>query len=249
MIPNERLFGLIGYPLSHSFSKKYFTEKFMENKISNCRYELFPISSIALLKNIIDDHPTLCGLNVTIPYKESVFPFLDKVSVQVQEIGACNCIRIRNGILEGFNTDVIGFERMLLPFIQPHHQRALILGTGGAAKAVAWVLNKIGINFLYVSREADNQKISYQEVDSHIMRDYSIVINTTPLGMSPSLEACPDIPYSDATAQHLFVDLIYNPSKTKFLGLAEKQGASIVNGLEMLIIQAEESWKIWNEKI
>ena len=246
MLNPERVFGLIGFPLSHSFSKKYFTEKFQKENIPGCHYELFPIESVSEVRNIIGTNPAICGLNVTIPYKETVIPYLDYMTDTVRQIGACNCIKITDGKLTGHNTDVIGFEKMLLPFIKTYHDKALVLGTGGAAKAVAWVFHKLGIEYKYVSRESGENKISYRDIDIHLMNICKIVVNTTPLGMAPNLDGVPDIPFDLISERHLFVDLIYNPAKTRFLSMAEKNGATIVNGMEMLIIQAEESWKIWN---
>ncbi|MFN9710670.1 MAG: shikimate dehydrogenase family protein [Bacteroidota bacterium] len=243
---SDRIFGLIGYPLSHSFSKKYFTEKFNKENIPHTSYELFEIQSIADLKIILEHNPTLCGLNVTIPHKETVIPYLNNVSDAVLKIGACNCIKIENGNLIGYNTDVVGFEKMLIPYLKPHHTKALILGTGGAAKAVAWVMNKFNIEFLYVSRQEGEKKIAYSAIDKNVMNAHTLIINTTPLGMSPNTDKAPEIPYNFITAKHLCVDLIYNPPKTKFLELSEHEGATILNGQEMLVIQAEESWKIWN---
>jgi shikimate dehydrogenase len=242
----ERLFGLIGYPLSHSFSKKYFSEKFEKENITGCRYELFPIEFVSQLNKIIENNPALCGLNITIPHKETVITYLNDMTDAVCEIGACNCIRIHEGKLTGYNTDVIGFENMLLPHLQSQHQKALILGTGGAAKAVAWVFRKLRIEYAYVSRSAGNNRLAYTDLDTDIMNRHKIVVNTTPLGMSPNTEAMPEISFEDVSKEHLFVDLIYNPLKTRFLHNAQQKGATIVNGLEMLIIQAEESWKIWN---
>jgi shikimate dehydrogenase len=243
----ERLYGLIGYPLSHSFSKRYFTEKFEKENIAGCRYELFPIKSVNDLRNIIHNNPTLCGLNVTIPYKETVIPFLHNMTDAVHQIGACNCIQIFDGKLTGYNTDVIGFEKMILPYLKPYHSKALILGTGGAAKAVAWVFNKLGLEYIYVSRDAGMNKISYSDIDASLMDAHKIVVNTTPLGMAPNTEGVPEIPFDYISSEHLFIDLIYNPAKTRFLSIAEQKGATIVNGMEMLIIQAEEAWKIWNQ--
>ncbi len=239
-------FGLIGYPLSHSFSKNYFTKKFEQEKIADCRYELYPIESIAELSKLLQHEKELQGLNVTIPYKETVIPFLHHVSQAVQEIGACNCIRIKNGQLEGFNTDVIGFEQTLQPLLRPQHTKALILGTGGAAKAVAWVLQQKGIHYQYVSRTPGKDRITYDELNAAVMNSHTIIINTTPLGMQPNIHQKPSLPYNLLTPQQLCYDLIYNPSKTNFLLEAEKQDAVIKNGEDMLIIQAEESWKIWN---
>jgi shikimate dehydrogenase len=243
---HERLFGLIGFPLSHSFSKKYFTDKFERESITDCRYELFPIEAIQLLPQIISANPSIRGLNVTIPYKESVIPYLHGISKEVSEIGACNCIDICEGRLTGHNTDVIGFEKMLLPFLRPHHQQALILGTGGAAKAVAWVLNKLHITCQYVSRKAGIDQLSYENLNESILDTHHLIVNTTPLGMWPNLEETPSVPFTFISDKHLCVDLIYNPEKTKFLYESERRGAAIVNGMDMLIIQAEESWQIWN---
>lgn len=239
-------FGLIGYPLSHSFSGNYFNRKFQEEGISDCSYELYPISSITELNAVLEEEVNLRGLNVTIPYKEAVLPFLDQVSTAVEEIGACNCINIKNGKLIGHNTDVIGFEQTLVPLLQPHHHKALVLGTGGAAKAVAWVLQKLKIEFAYVSRHPGQDQLSYEQLNAGVLEDFNVIINTTPLGMQPNINQKPSLAYTYLSDQYLCYDLIYNPDKTAFLLEAEKQGAVIKNGLEMLMIQAEESWKIWN---
>lgn len=239
-------FGLIGYPLSHSFSKKYFTEKFAAEGISGCNYELYPIESIDLFPSLLQDIAGLQGLNVTIPYKESVLPFLHKQSAAVQEIGACNCIRINNGKLTGFNTDVVGFRQSIEPLLQSHHKNALVLGTGGAAKAVVWVLKQLGIAYSYVSRTKAEGVLGYDDITAEVLKQYPLVINTTPLGMQPNVLAKPSLPYEAVTEDFLFYDLVYNPAKTAFLEAAEQQGAVIKNGADMLIIQAEESWKIWN---
>lgn len=241
-----RQFGLIGYPLSHSFSKKYFTEKFAAEGISGCNYELYPIESIDLFPSLLQDIAGLQGLNVTIPYKESVLPFLHKQSAAVQEIGACNCIRINNGKLTGFNTDVVGFRQSIEPLLQSHHKNALVLGTGGAAKAVVWVLKQLGIAYSYVSRTKAEGVLGYDDITAEVLKQYPLVINTTPLGMQPNVLAKPSLPYEAVTEDFLFYDLVYNPAKTAFLEAAEQQGAVIKNGADMLIIQAEESWKIWN---
>lgn len=241
-----RLFGLIGYPLTHSFSKKYFTEKFEKLGIADCRYENFPISNIQDIKSILSSNPALEGLNVTIPYKESVTGYLDEMTDVVKRIQACNCIRIINGKLKGFNTDTIGFEKTLLTKLQPSHTNALILGTGGAAKAVEFVLQKLKINFRYVSRKPSVNNFSYEQVTPEIIAKYTLIINTTPLGMYPNPVQAPPIPYEELTANHLLYDLVYNPEKTLFLEKAERKGATIMNGYEMLLLQAEESWNIWN---
>lgn len=245
MIFQSNLYGLIGYPLSHSFSKKYFTEKFAKENITDCIYELFPIESIDALPKLLSVHPNLRGLNVTIPYKELVLPYLHHYTESVHEIGACNCILIQRGEMIGHNTDVIGFEKMLTPHLKPHHRSALILGTGGAAKAVAWVLQKNNISYRYISRSKNENVLKYEEIDQYIIEQNTLIINTTPLGMSPEIDAFPPLPYHYLTNLHLCIDLIYNPSKTRFMEMAEAHGASILNGMEMLIIQAEESWVIW----
>ena len=241
-----RLFGLIGYPLSHSFSKKYFAEKFEREGLSDCRYELFPLASIDELPQLLSSNPDLCGLNVTIPYKEQVLPFLDEEAEVVRNIRASNCILIENGKLKGNNTDVTGFERALEEFLQPHHAKALILGTGGAAKAVEYVLEKRGIAFQYVSRKFSAHTLSYEQVTPDVIGKHTLIINSTPLGMYPHTDEAPPIPYESLTPSHYLFDLIYNPEKTLFLQKGEDKGAAIKNGSEMLIIQADESWRIWS---
>lgn len=240
-----RQFGLIGYPLSHSFSKNYFSQKFIDEGIANCNYELYPIKSIDEFPALLKTVPDLNGINVTIPYKEAILPFLNEVSAAVTEIGACNCIRVQNGHLTGFNTDAAGFEQTILPLLKPHHQKALILGTGGASKAVAWVFSKLGIEYTYVSREAKEGHFTYDELDG-LIDQYQVIVNTTPLGMQPNINQKPSLPYKKLNSQYLCYDLIYNPAKTAFLQQAELYGAVIMNGSGMLQIQAEESWKIWN---
>lgn len=242
-----RKFGLIGYPLGHSFSGKYFTEKFHRANIYDCVYSNFEIASIAELPEILKD-PELEGLNVTIPYKESVIPFLHAKDPVVEEIAACNCIRIAKGELTGYNTDVIGFENSLIEKLTAKDTRALILGTGGSSKAVAWVLRKKGIKFLFVSRNksiGDNQ-ITYKELSQEIVDTHPLIINTTPLGMEPKTGDFPLIPYQWIGPDHYLFDLIYNPVKTLFLEKGEDAGARIKNGSDMLTIQAEASWTIWN---
>lgn len=243
----SRVFGLIGYPLHHSFSEKYFSEKFAKENISDCRYELFPIKSIDELKQLVRSLPALKGLNVTIPYKQQVIRYLTDTSEIPDGIRACNCIKIQDKQLIGFNTDHIGFEKSLTPLLKPHHKKALILGTGGAAESVAYVLKKSGIPYSFVSRSPQYASIfTYREINAKKLKDYTIIINTSPLGMYPDVDNCPDLPYSALTEKHLLYDLIYNPAKTLFLVKGERQGAVIKNGEEMLAIQAEESWKIWN---
>lgn len=242
-----RVFGLIGYPLSHSFSQKYFDEKFRKEGLTGCRYELFPIQSIDELKKILQKHPDLEGLNVTIPYKQQVLSWLYSNADIPEGIRACNCIKISEGKLLGYNTDVTGFEKSLIPLLQPWHKKALVLGNGGATVAVIYVLKKLNIDFEIVSRSLHNgSTLTYGEVNEEVMNQNLIVINTTPVGMYPQTDQCPDVPYQHITDKHLLYDLVYNPAKTLFLQKGEQGGATIKNGEEMLILQAEESWRIWN---
>ncbi len=240
------LFGLIGYPLTHSFSKNYFTEKFKKEGIENCRYENFQLATIKDLSKVIDENPDLQGLNVTIPHKESVLQFLNERDELVKQTGACNCIKIVNGKLIGYNTDVIGFEKSLLNKLKPAHKNALILGTGGAAKAVEFVLRKIGIHYKYVSRYPSVKNLSYEQLTPDLVKKNTLIINTTPLGMYPKVTEAPPLLYDAITQKHFLFDLIYNPEKTLFLKKGEERGAVIQNGYDMLVYQAEESWKIWS---
>lgn len=242
-----RVFGLIGYPLSHSFSLKYFTDKFHQERILNCRYALFPIQSIDNFRPLIHSLPSLAGLNVTIPYKQQVIRYLHSTIGIPHELHACNCIKIENKKLIGYNTDWIGFEKSLLPLLQPHHKKALVLGTGGASEAVIYVLKKLGIEYRLVSRSPRQASIlTYNELTSNKIKSFQLIINTTPLGMYPAIHNCPDLPYQSLTSDHLLYDLVYNPEKTLFLEKGEHHGATIKNGNEMLQLQAEESWRIWN---
>lgn len=239
-----RRFGLIGYPLTHSFSKRYFEEKFMREGL-HCSYELFPIPSIDQLETILDSTPGLTGLNVTIPYKQSVLQYLD--TFRVEGLKACNCIHISNGKLTGFNTDITGFENSLLPLLKSHHNKALVLGNGGAAAAVIFVLQKLGISFKIVSRKLhDGSNLTYDMLKEHHIIEHKLIINTTPLGTFPDVTSFPDIPYRYIGSDHLLYDLVYNPAETSFLKQGKQRGATIKNGYEMLVLQAEESWKIWN---
>ncbi len=243
-----KLYGLTGFPLGHSFSKKYFEEKFEKENISDAAFKLFSIESVEEIKNILEDNKTLQGLAVTIPYKETIMQFLTNISPEATAIGAVNCIRIKEGKTTGYNTDVIGFEKSLKPLLKQYHKHALLLGTGGASKAVQFVLNKLGIDFLLVSRIKDAEKniLSYEDINAAILQKFSLIINTTPLGMSPNEVEMPSLPYHLLNAKHLLYDLIYKPEKTRFLKAGEEQGCTIKNGFEMLILQAEENWKIWN---
>lgn len=247
---SNRLFGLIGHPLTHSFSKKYFTEKFLNENIEGCSYELFDINDINLLPEIVAAHPYLKGLNVTIPYKKQVIPFLTDTTNLPKGLIACNCIKIDNGNLTGYNTDVVGFEQSFTPLLQPHHNKALVLGNGGATGAVTFVLEKLNIPYSIVSRQpAGNGTIEYKHITADVMEAATIIINTTPLGTYPDVENRPDIPYQYLTPRHYLYDLVYNPAKTLFLQSGEAAGAAIKNGADMLVIQAEESWKIWNKNL
>ena len=242
------IYGLIGRSLGHSFSEKYFSEKFEKENIKDCVYRNFEIKDLEKEIPSLKSNPEIKGLNVTIPYKTGMISFLDEKSEEVASINACNCIKITNGNWKGFNTDIIGFEKSFTPHLKSFHQQALILGTGGASKAVEFVLQKLKINYLKVSRQKSDQRntITYEEIAEKGLKDFQIVINTTPLGTFPKVDERPPLPYEQITNQHYFFDLIYNPAKTLFLSLAEKNGAAIENGAKMLEIQAEESWKIWN---
>ena len=241
-----RVFGLLGKTLKHSFSKAYFTNKFSELKLSDCSYENFELNSISELQELLSSNPSIQGLNVTIPYKQDVIPFLHEQNEIVRNVKACNCIKIVDDKLHGFNTDVIGFQQSLKKLLEPHHRKALILGTGGSSKAVEYALKHLGIDYLFVSRSKKEQVISYNELTQEILSNHSVIINTSPSGMYQNVTEAPQIPYQFITSQHLLFDLIYNPEKTIFLQRGEQQGAKICNGAEMLILQAEESWRIWN---
>ncbi len=246
----RRLFGLIGYPLSHSFSKKYFAEKFAREGIDDAFYELFPIERAEMLPDLIAQHPNLVGLNVTIPYKQAVIPYMDELGAGAAAVGAVNTIKITTTGLKGFNSDVYGFEQSLLKSFRSMPQRpgaALILGTGGAAKAVAYVLDKLGISYKYVSRNAKEGMLSYSDLDEYVIREHQLIINTTPLGMSPNVDTFPPVPYEFAGNKHLFFDLVYNPRETAFLKKAAARGSYIENGLDMLYGQAERSWEFWQQ--
>jgi shikimate dehydrogenase len=239
-------YGLIGFPLTHSLSGQYFTNKFIEEGIEDCIYERFSIPSIDDLHIILNTHPDLCGFNITIPYKKEVLAFLTERSKAVEEVGACNCVKIEDGKLIGYNTDVIGFENSLVPFLKPTHNQALVLGTGGAALAIVYVLQKLGIDFKYVSRTATGDQFAYNHLDASVMAAYTLIINTTPLGMFPNIEACPGIPYELLTPAHHLFDLTYNPAASRFLAKGKQMGATIQNGQQMFVEQAEQSWRIWN---
>ncbi|GAB2825300.1 shikimate dehydrogenase family protein [Ferruginibacter profundus] len=242
-----KVYGIIGYPLGHSFSKKYFTEKFIAEGIADCAYEVFPLQSIEELRPLLVKNPALCGLNITIPHKQSVLAYLDDRPHLPATLSACNCIRIKDGKLSGYNTDIIGFEKSLLPQLKNYHTHALILGNGGAAEAVKFVLNKLNIGFKVVSRKLhEGSDLTYADLDEKIINEHLLIINTTPLGTFPNVDECPAIPYNYLTSKHFLYDLVYNPYKTLFLQKGEEHGAATKNGYDMLVIQAEESWRIWN---
>jgi len=237
-------YGLIGRNISYSFSKMYFTQKFKTLHLHDCEYSNFDMQTIKEFPEVIAKG--VKGLNITIPYKEQVIHFLDDIDKEALEIGAVNTIKISNNKIKGFNTDVYGFEESLKPLLQKHHTKALVLGTGGASKAVTFVLKKLSIDYLVISRNPIKNQISYQEITKSILKEYTVIINCTPLGTYPEVAICPDIPYRYIMDKHLLYDLIYNPIKSKFLSKGEERGASISNGLKMLELQAEKSWEIWN---
>lgn len=242
-------YGLIGYPLGHSFSRNYFNEKFDREGI-NAQYVNFEVPEIGMLPRVLGDNKNLKGLNVTIPYKQSVIAFLDVIDEEAQQIGAVNTVKVGdNGVLKGFNTDVYGFVESLKPLISgDKHSRALVLGTGGASKAVCFGLKQLDIEVTNVSRQGRPEVMSYGELTENIVNEHTVIVNTTPLGMYPKVSECPLIPYEGIGDKHVCFDLIYNPSETLFMKLAAERGAKVSNGLKMLHLQAERAWQIWNEK-
>lgn len=244
----RKRFGLVGRNINYSFSKGYFTDKFNSENFEGCTYENFDIQEIDGFTEIIKNTSDLKGLNVTIPYKEAVIPFLDKLSKKAALIGAVNTIKItKKGKLKGYNTDYYGFKKSLEPLLKSHHKKALILGTGGASKGVAFALDELDIPYTFVSREAKENAIDYNRINATTFDNFQIIINSTPVGTSPNTEAYPLIPYEYFTKNHIAFDLIYNPAETQFLKKAKEQGAQIKNGLDMLIFQAEKAWDIWNK--
>ncbi len=242
-------YGLIGHPLTHSFSKKYFTEKFEREQIPNCVYELFDLSEINELPGVLEKYPNLQGLNVTIPYKQQVFSFLDEIDEKAKRIGAVNVIKIENGKLKGYNSDYYGFQNALTKWVGNNkiHQ-ALILGTGGASKAIKCALEDLNISVQSVSRSAGQEAISYSSLNdvSFDINEYPLIVNCTPLGTYPHTDTCPDIPYQKLSAKHFLFDLVYNPEVTLFMQKGIDRQAQVKNGYEMLVLQAEKSWEIWN---
>lgn len=243
-------YGLIGFPLGHSFSRSYFNERFRKERI-NAEYLNFEIPTIENFPDILKNNPSLKGLNVTIPYKEKIIPYLDELSIEASSIKAVNVIKIikNNDKTEliGHNTDVIGFTQSLKPLLKPHHTKALVLGTGGASKAVCHGLNLLGIDYQYVSRHESETAISYEQLTPQIMAEHEVIVNCTPIGMYPHTEECPNIPYEQLTPNHLLFDLIYNPDVTLFMKKGIQQGAIAKNGLEMLKLQAIAAWEIWQK--
>lgn len=240
------MYGLVGRILKHSFSKDYFTAKFQSLALNDHAYKNFEISGIEQIDQVFGT-ADLKGINVTIPYKELIIPYLDELDSDAKAIGAVNCVKITKGKKKGFNTDYYGFKQSIKPFLEPKHERALILGTGGSSKAVAYALKSIGVEVYYVSREkkAEPNLFLYKDLNEIILRSFKLIVNTTPLGLYPSVAECPELPYELIGADHLCYDLIYNPEETLFLKKAKEKGAVTINGLSMLQLQAEKSWEIW----
>ena len=244
-------YGLLGYPLGHSFSRNYFNQKFEAERI-DAEYLNFEIPEIKEIKNVIKENPELNGLNVTIPYKEQGIPYLDDLDEDARLIGAVNVIKFSKGLfgkvkLKGYNSDIIGFKQSIEPLLKEHHRKALILGTGGASKAVFQGLKQLGVASTFVSRKAKEYCITYEEITPKVMEQYTVIVNTTPLGMYPNVNACPDIPYDLLTSDHLLYDLLYNPDETLFMRKGKEKGAVVKNGLEMLLLQAFAAWEIWQK--
>ena len=241
---------MIGYPLGHSFSRNFFNQKFVDEGI-DAVYENFEIPSIEMFLEVLEATATLRGLNVTIPYKEKVISYLDVLSPEARTIGAVNVIKVehkdKQRVLKGYNTDVIGFIRSIEPMIEPHHKKALVLGTGGASKAVCYGLRQLNIEPVLVSRYQRPGTIQYKDITQEVVKEYNVIVNSTPCGMYPKVDDCPDLPYEALTSENLLYDLVYNPDQTTFMKRGAAQGAAVKNGLEMLLIQAQTGWDIWNE--
>ncbi len=240
-------FGLVGKNISYSFSKGYFTDKFSDLGLKGYSYENFDLQHINELPELLTSNPEVMGLNVTIPYKQEVIAYLDELDTQAEEIGAVNTIKFDGKRLIGYNTDAYGFQKSIEPFLKSHHTKALILGTGGASKAIAFVLGQLGIGVTYVSRNPDATQIGYDDLNRSVLENHLVLVNCTPLGTYPNVDQKPDIPYTHITEQHLLFDLIYNPENTAFLKEGKQQGADIVNGLGMLQLQADRAWEIWRQ--
>lgn len=247
----KRLYGLIGYPLGHSFSKDFFNNKFLSEGI-DAEYMNFEIEDIHELKTILRAYPNLCGLNVTLPHKVDVIPLLDSITANARNIGAVNVIKFKKGRfnrlhLEGHNSDITGFKESIAPLLNESHQKALILGTGGASKAIYHGLKQLGVEPLYVSRTPKKETITYTDITEEMMKEYTVIVNTTPLGMYPNTHSCPAIPYEYISSQHILYDLLYNPDETLFMKKGKEHNATVKNGLEMLLLQAFASWEIWSK--
>lgn len=241
-----RQFGLIGRKLGHSFSRKYFSEKFQRENI-DANYTLIEIDEVAAIRDIVNSDSSLCGLNVTIPYKESVIPYLDELSHEAAEVGAVNCIAIKGGYLKGYNTDIEGIDLSMNMLNVTTSRRALIFGTGGASKAVSYILNRRGIEYSIVSRDAERGDITYSDITPEMLAEHTLLINTTPLGMYPNIDSAPNIDYSAISSSHKAFDLVYNPDSTLFMRHCMAHGATVLGGTAMLHCQAEASWRIWNQ--
>ena len=242
-------YGLIGYPLGHSFSRRFFNEEFFPEHGIEAEYLNFEIPEADGLLEVVRTHPLLRGLNCTIPHKQAIIPLLDEISPEAREIGAVNVIRIRDGRLKGFNSDIIGFMDSLRPLLRPHHRRALVLGSGGASKAVWAGLRRMGLEPMQVSRKAGDGVLSYEMLTPEVMADCTVVVNCSPVGMFPHVDECPAIPYELLSGRHLLYDLVYNPLDTLFMQRGRERGATVKNGLEMLRLQALASWKFWHSEL
>jgi len=246
-----RKFGLIGFPLGHSFSQKYFTEKFSRESIPDCLYQNYPIENIELFTGLLRDNE-LTGLNVTIPYKTQIIPYLTDIDTDAENVGAVNVVKITrkpegNKVIKGFNSDIYGFRETIMPYLRKNNEKALILGTGGASLAVGYVFKTLGVPFNKVSILGEPHTLRYEDLNEDLIREYRIIVNTTPLGMHPSVGTYPAIPYNHLTKDHLLYDLVYNPEMTGFLRKGEERGCTLIGGLKMLHSQAERSWRIWND--
>ncbi|WP_423127314.1 shikimate dehydrogenase family protein [Gaoshiqia sp. Z1-71] len=248
-----KTYGLIGYRLGYSFSKGFFTEKFEKENLKEHEYVNFELDTIDEFPGIFKKNDHIAGLNCTIPYKQQIMPFMDEIDQEAAAVGAINTVKIIHQAgggmkLKGYNTDVYGFENSLKPMLNEKHNKALILGTGGASKAIKYILGKLGIDYLSASIEAElfDKEIRYEQIDGDLLKEYLIVVHATPLGTFPKIDACPDIPYEKLNKDHVLFDLVYNPEETLFMKKGKEQGATVKNGLEMLHLQAKKSWEIWN---
>lgn len=245
-------YGLVGYPIGHSFSGEYFSAKFLTEKIEAV-YHNFPMQDVADIVPILEKNSEIEGFNITIPHKTNILPYLDSMDEGAQKVGAVNVVKVTRSqgryILKGFNTDVIGFENSLKPHLRSCHKKALVFGTGGASKAVVYVLHTLGIEYAYVSRNVKQGQLTYSDLTPEIIAEHKLLVNCTPLGMSPNIGKCPDIPYQAINSDHYLFDLIYNPEISEFLNRGKTKGATIKNGLEMLYLQADAAWEIWNNPL